>query len=323
VPRIAILLIAAILALASCSSGSAPGGGARSGHRASTAPAPGQRLAYLHTLRTGGKPCAVLGAADAIWVADIVDARVDRIDPATGKITARIKTGLQPCGMAYGARSVWVENYGADTVTRIDVRTLRSRTYPVGASPYDVTFLAGAAWVTNYAASTVTRIDAATGRTRSITVGLSPEGIARAAGALWTANYGDGTVSRIDPSSLRVRTLTIGGSPAWTAYAGSTVWVGDQTAGTIVRINARTATIVARIKVGRTPNDGDVLGSSVWFPDKGGGLYRISRTSNRVSGPYPLHAADPFTLAAYDGRLWIANYGGTDVLVVSPAQLPG
>ena len=255
-------------------------------------------------------------------MADLVDTRVSRLDPATGKITARIKTGLQPCGMAYGAGSIWVENYGANSVTRIDVDTLRTRSYPVGVSPYDVTFAVGAAWVTDYGSNTVTRIDAATGKTRPIPVGLSPEGIARAAGAVWVANYGDGTVSRIDLSSQRVRTLKLGGSPAWTAYAGSTVWVGDQSAGQLVRIDARTGTVVARVKVGGTPNDGDVLGKYVWFPDKSGSLYRISRTGNQVSGPYPLQAANPFTLAAYDGRLWIANFGGTDVLEVNPARLP-
>ncbi len=317
VPRIAILLGAFVLALAGCGSGS----GQRAAPTATT-PSAGARPAYLRTVRTGDRPCAVLGAAGAIWVADLIDTHVSRLNPATGKATATIRTGIQPCGMAYGAGSVWVENYGANSVTRIDVRTLRTRTYRVGASPYDVTFAAGAAWVTNYGDDTVTRIDAASGKTKQIPVGASPEGIAKAAGAVWVADNGDGTVTRIDTRTLRVRKVKIGGSPAWTAYAGSTIWVGDQADGQVVRINARTGTAVARIKVGPTPNDGDVLGKYVWFPDKSGALYRISRTSNQASGPYPLHAANPFTLAAYDGRLWIANFGGTDVLIVNPAKVP-
>jgi len=39
-------------------------------------------------------------------------------------------------------------------------------------------------------------------------------------------------------------------------------------------------------------------------------------------GPYPLEAGNPFTLAAYAGRLWIADFAGTDVIVVDPASLP-
>jgi hypothetical protein len=118
---------------------------------------------------------------------------------------------------------------------------------------------------------------------------------------------GSGTVIRIDTTSMRAATIRIGGSPAWTGYTASTVWVGDQAAGQIVRINARTGAVTGRAKVGATPNDGDVLAGAVWFPDKDGGLYRISLHSDAVSGPFPLDAANPFTLAACDHRLWIAT----------------
>ena len=311
----AILLATTMLVLGGCAS---PGG-----HLDRSAPSTGRgELAYVLRIHTGSRPCAVLGAAGSVWVADLGDTRVSRINPATGRITARVRTGSQPCGMAYGAGSVWVEDYGGDSVTRIDVRSLRTRGYPAGAQPFDVTFAAGAAWVTNYGDNTVTRIDAATGQARTLAVGVGPEGIARAAGAVWVANNGSGTVSRIDTRSLRVTTIRIGGSPAWTAHAGRTVWVGDQGQGEIVRIDARTGTVVARVRVGPTPNDGGVLGGAVWFPDKSGTLYRISRNGNRVTGPFPLAAGDPFTLVGYAGRLWIADFAGTDVLVVNPARLP-
>ena len=57
-------------------------------------------------------------------------------------------------------------------------------------------------------------------------------------------------------------------------------------------------------------------------PDAHGSLYRVSADGRTVAGPWRLPAANPFTLAAYAGRLWIANFGGTDVLVVDPARLP-
>jgi YVTN family beta-propeller protein len=225
--------------------------------------------------------------------------------------------------MAWGAGSVWVENYGSNTVTRITPGTLATRSYAVGAAPYDVTFAAGAAWATNWADGTVTRVSAATGKTRTITVGSSPEGIAPAGRAVWVANNASGTVSRIDTRTLKVTTLRTGGKPAWTAYHGGTVWVGDQAAGTVLTISATTGKITGRARVGAQPNDGDVLGGAAWFPDTDGSLYRVSADGRTVAGPWKLPAANPFTLAAYDGRLWIANFGGTDVLVVNPARLPG
>src|SRR4051794_23300599 len=79
---------------------------------------------YLKRITTGGHPCATLGAAGSVWVADIAGARVSRLDPATGEVTAQVKTGASPCGMAYGAGSIWVEDYGSNQVTRITLPSL-------------------------------------------------------------------------------------------------------------------------------------------------------------------------------------------------------
>lgn len=276
----------------------------------------------VRRISTGSRPCATLGAAGSVWVADINDATVQRLDPRTGRVLARISTAAGPCGMAYGAGSIWVEDYTASAVTRIDVATNRTRTIQVGSSPYDVTFAAAAAWVTNYGDGTVTRIDAATNLTRTIEVGASPVGIAAAGGAIWVSASGSNQLSRIDPVTYRVSTLAFGGSPSWTAADSDTVWIGDQGTGQIVRLDARSGRIVRRIDVGPTPNDGDVLDGGVWFPDKGGSLYRLDLRTDAVSGPFPLGAGNPFVVSGYDHRLWIADYGGTDTIVVDPALLP-
>lgn len=270
-------------------------------------------------------PCATLGAAGSVWVANIGDNAVRRIDPATLEVGPPIKTGVQPCGMAYGAGSVWVEDYGDNTVTRIDTATNATRMYPVGKSPYDVTFAFGAAWTSNYADGTVTRIDAQSGATRTITVGAQPVGIAHAGDSVWVANQGDGTVSRIDATGRRVRSLQVGGRVAWTAYDGSRLWVGtvaDDGKGESVQIDAPTAKVLRRSVIGPTPNDPDVLAGGVWWPDKDGSLYRVGVDDGVVSGPWKLGAANPFVAAAFDGRLWIADFGGSDVVVVDPARLP-
>jgi DNA-binding beta-propeller fold protein YncE len=268
-------------------------------------------------------PCATLGAAGAVWVANLGDNAVRRIDPATMKLGPPIKTGVQPCGMAYGAGSIWVEDYGDNTVTRINPATSATRSYDVGHSPYDVTFAFGAAWTSNYTDSTVTRIDAATGRTKTITVGLQPVGIAHAGGYVWVTNQGDSSVSRIDPTGRRVVELKTGGRTAWTGYDGDQLWVGQTVngAGESVQIDARTRKVVRHSAIGPTPNDPDVLAGGVWWPDKDGSLYRVDERSGAVTGPWPLGASNPFVAAAYDGRLWIADFGGSDVIVVDPTQL--
>ena len=100
------------------------------------------------------------------------------------------------------------------------------------------------------------------------------------------------------------------------------MWVGDRGAAPCSRSAPERGGHRAG-QVGAQPNDGDVLGGAAWFPDAHGSLYRVSADGRTVAGPWRLPAANPFTLAAYAGRLWIANFGGTDVLVVNPARLPG
>jgi YVTN family beta-propeller protein len=311
VPLLAALAVA--LAAAACGSSTA------------THAAPAATAEHgITRITTGHMPCATLGAAGAVWVADFGDNAVRRIDPSTLKVGPAIRTGAQPCGLAYGAGSVWVEDYGDSTVTRIDPTTSVTRSYRVGKSPYDVTFAFGAAWTSNYADDTVSRIDAGTGKVTSVGVGSQPVGIAHAGSYIWVANQGDGTVSTIDPVDLRVHQVTIGGQPAWTGYDGDQVWVGTVIGGVgqSVQIDAKTRKVLRHSTIGPSPNDPDILGGGVWYPDKNGSLYRVGEQDGAVTGPWKLGATNPFVASAFDGRLWIADFGGTDVDIVDPARLP-
>ena len=60
-----------------------PGSSSGSAVAAPVAPA-GQRY-VVKRIRTGSKPCATLGAAGSVWVADINDSNVKRLDPSTGR----------------------------------------------------------------------------------------------------------------------------------------------------------------------------------------------------------------------------------------------
>lgn len=288
----------------------------------STTPTAGKYLVRRWDI--GTQPCAVVGGFGSIWIALYGDDKVVRLDPRTGRVRARISTDDDPCGLAIGAGSVWVENYRGNTVDRINVSTNRvQKEIPVGSAPYDVTFAAGAAWVTNFGDGTVTRIDAATYRTRTVRVGYSPIGIARADGAVWVPNRDDGTVSRIDTATLRTTTLQVGGAPGWTAYDGDNVWVANNPDHAVQRIDAGSGRVVARIPLTTTTDisDGDVLDGRVYFPCTDGTVYVIDERTNRQSGAYPSGLAYASTLAAYDGRLWLVDYQGTELEELDPTLM--
>jgi DNA-binding beta-propeller fold protein YncE len=81
-------------------------------------------------------------------LADSTRDTVVRIDPATGRLTHRIKVGHTPTAIAVGADAVWVANRADGTVSRIDPRRKAlEKTIRVGAEPVDLVAGLGAVWV--------------------------------------------------------------------------------------------------------------------------------------------------------------------------------
>lgn len=275
----------------------------------------------MASIDAGSQPCAVEGGFGSVWVSVYGDDVELRIDPTTHKVLARVKTGFSPCGIAVGGGSVWVENYTGDSVTRIDPATNEATTIKVGSAPYDVTFAAGAAWVTNYGDDTVSRIDARSGRVRTIKVGTSPVGIAPADGAVWVTNKSDGTISRIDTDSLETRTTKLGLQPSWTAWGDGRLWVSD--ANRVEEVDLDSGRVGHQVRLSGQPNDGDVVDGTVWVTDQDGRLHAADAATGKALGAWPTGLSNPFVLAEWDGLLWMVDFGGTDVIAVDPAQLPG
>ena len=72
----------------------------------------------------GDRPEAISLGKQLVWVANVNDNTVNRIDRASPAIVgAPIGVGSKPSGIFVGRRFVWVANNGDDTVTRIDPST--------------------------------------------------------------------------------------------------------------------------------------------------------------------------------------------------------
>jgi len=71
-----------------------------------------------------------------VWVTNQSDDTVNRIDPATGKVTRKVQVGGHPDGIAVGPHAVWVANGEDGTVTQIDPATGQpSGPVSVGSGP--------------------------------------------------------------------------------------------------------------------------------------------------------------------------------------------
>jgi YVTN family beta-propeller protein len=100
-----------------------------------------------------GQPLQIAVGANGVWVLKF-DGTLERIDPETRRVVARIPTGdeLEVLSAAVGAGFVWITNRADSSVSKIDPRTNRVvRTIPlgrVGAVPCGVAADAHAVWVT-------------------------------------------------------------------------------------------------------------------------------------------------------------------------------
>ena len=151
------------------------------------------------------------------------------IDAAKGRIVAAIPVGAHPGSVAAGPSGVWVTNIADGTVTRIDShRLVVAKTYGVDGAA-DVALDERGAWVVTGQNHTLVRIDARHGVGPTLTLPATPAGsysVAVGGGAVWV---GAGTVLKIDPHGPTILGKAEGDccSPLDVEYAYGAAWVAE------------------------------------------------------------------------------------------------
>ena len=181
---------------------------------------------------------APVAAAGSLWVSCcLAGGALVRVDPATGRVLARIRSGEEV--LAEGPGFVWASfRSWPPTVTapplcsrtclrRIDTETNASA--PIAAPrfvPGDFAFANGAIWASAPEENAIVRLDPATGKELGrVDIGESPGALASANGALWVSLTGGSAVARYDLETGDVETIDVGGTPTDLVVAGDSVWV--------------------------------------------------------------------------------------------------
>jgi sugar lactone lactonase YvrE len=190
--------------------------------------------------------------------------RLFRVDPASGKVTARRQIDGIAQGMTVAGGSVWVTRIASpksrdrsSTLQRFDAHTLA----PVGgplrteAFPQDVDVSGHTAWVANSAAGSVTQADTARGTSTHSTIGSFPGAGVVSAGKYWVTDDAGHYVTEIDAATGRHEGIVrVPGAVSITAGGGS-LWVTSEDsdgAGRIVRVDPVTRRVIGRpVDVGR------------------------------------------------------------------------
>jgi DNA-binding SARP family transcriptional activator/DNA-binding beta-propeller fold protein YncE len=173
-------------------------------------------------------------------------------------------------------------------------------------------------------ANSVVEIDPRTNEImRTTRVGREPDALAVGAGGVWVVNWEDRTVSRINSAG---DVETIGGVPRvdHLAIDGHNVWVSSFDRPSVSRIDARTGEVVESLGVPGKHAEGLAIGNGyLWITspsdERGEGLEAVSRVdlrSDKVVSTIPVGRTPMFDTFG-EGALWVANYDGNTLSVVS------
>jgi virginiamycin B lyase len=276
-------------------------------------------------IHVGAKPCAGVAAFGSFFETNYGTATLSRINPRTNTVTKTGVLGSQPCGIAAGAGSLWIDGYGTARVERVNRKTLKvTKRIRVGFNVWDVAYAFGSVWASNNFDGTVSRINPATNRiVKTIKTGGQPTNFGIAKDAIWVGdNSTDGqSVFRIDPAKNTSTAVPTGHPrPSGIIISADAVWVanGDDT---VVRLDAATGSVVATVKVGQTPQQGDVAADgTIWIPNQfADTISVIDPQTNAVSSTVKLRAGSaPFVVRSGFGDMWAGSFRTSTLWRIRP-----
>lgn len=278
-----------------------------------------ERPRSVTMIGVGVGPEMVAVGEGSVWVTQINDNAVAKIDPQTNNVVASIPVGRDPVGITIGRQAVWVANGGDGTVSRIDPRTNKVvATIDIGGRPQLLAYGEEAIWVTNRKSGTVSRIDPDTNQVIGdpIPVLRQPSGIAVGNGAVWVTDYEDNTVLEIDPKTNLVtgNPIAVGRGPGIVVADDGAAWVANQTDATVSRIDPRTRSVVATIPVGQRASGLAIDKDTIWVTNYADDtVSRIDPRTNAVIGIQIPVGKRPLGVAFGANAVWVANLYGNSI----------
>jgi YVTN family beta-propeller protein len=310
----------------------------------STIPAPTPiRSPLAAMIRVGRIPWRMAVGGGFLWVLNLADRTVSRIDPRTNQVVGEpIPAGVSPGAIAFGDNALWVATIGdgdlsvpneIDAVSKIDPESGETlATIKVSRGPENLAVGGGIVWVVNFGvnADTVSRIDPKTNQIigKPIVTGDGPISIAIGDGSAWVANHDADTITRIDLATNQVvANIPVPFEPHRVAYGEGAVWVADWHHKAVSRIDPKTNQVVAEtIPIGFTAGSIAVGHGSVWVTSDYRGrdnqpedvvLVRIDVQTNRAVETIPV-GGSPIDVAVTEDAVWVSIQGPDMVVRINP-----
>jgi virginiamycin B lyase len=249
----------------------------------------------------------------SVWVGGLGSGEVIRVDPANGKVVARVTVGARVFNLAAAPGAVWAIDNALSTAVRLDTKTGKVTTrVPVGFQPYDIEWGFGSAWVANAGDGTVWRVT--NGKVvKKIRVGTEPNGLTAYRGSLWVSDHTLGKVVRIDPATNKITaTVKLPGAD-WITGLGGSIYVSQET-NVVSRISVATLKVTGVAKVARNPLGSAIVGTQLWVPC-------IDANQIDAVDPATMHvvarkvvAGGPIAVLSAFGHVWVSQSTGTKLV---------
>lgn len=261
----------------------------------------------------GARPGPVAFGSGSLWVANLDDQTVSRIDPGSLRTLRVFSLPDPPMGLAASGNAIWAvqSNPQASSVSvnRIDPQfddigpTRRLYTVVPGDSAA-IAAQGDGVWVAP-GSGLLTRLDPTTGQAgQPIDPNSAPTAIAIGDGAIWLTDSEANNVTRVDPTGLSTP-IAVGNGPTGIAVGADGVWVADSLDDTVKRIDPAGRSVVTTIPVGPSPAGIAVGAGSVWVANSGAGtINRIDPSTNKVIATIPV-GGSPQAITIADGRVWV------------------
>ena len=263
-------------------------------------------------IRTGGHPDWQAALDHSYWVAT-GDQFVVRIDEATNEVTARVSVDQPCYSLAAGFGAVWAPSCGSKELDRIDPRTNSvAARIPVAGIPADgegQLAVAGAfVWLFVDDRGSLAKVDPKTNRVvETFATGVPGVALVEANGSLWASVPDRDSVAQIGLDGRVIRTIAVGAKPRFIAAGEGGVWALGQGAGDVTRIDPKTAAVVATIALD-VPGEGGCIatgGGSVWVTMPRTPVSRVDPATDRVTERFVGEGGD--CIGFSDGSVWLSN----------------
>ena len=264
--------------------------------------------------KIGEKADWVALTAVSVWVAGTNPYTIQRVDPKTDSIVARIGLPGEACaGLATGFHSVWIPLCGKpNSLVRLDMRTNKIVVLPIGPAGEEggIAVSEDSVWLISDDLGTLNRINPQTNLVRQkISVPSGSYNPIYSRERIWVTAVKSNSVTAIDASTGTViKTIQVGPQPRFLTAGGGSIWTLNQGDGTVTRIDEKSFEVVATIHAGIPGQGGDIAygDGSIWATVFGTPLTRIDAESNRLLRQWTGAGGDSLRVG-FDS-IWITDY---------------